>query len=83
MYGYASSESGQTSGVYGRSDSVSGAGVYARGLDGGADLILGGNAHTTLGDDGRITSDPDYESSDILLVTNDGIRIDLDADNSG
>jgi hypothetical protein len=80
VYGYASAVTGVTYGVYGRSESSSGAGVYARGIDDGADLLLGGNANTTLGDDGRILSDPDYPSSDIHLITNDGLRIDLDQD---
>jgi hypothetical protein len=83
VYGYASTASGETYGVYGRSDSASGAGVYARGLDAGADIILGGNAATTLGDDGRILSDPNYPSSDIVLTSNDTVRIDLDHDADG
>jgi hypothetical protein len=57
--------------------------VYAKGRDAGADLILGGNADTASGDDGKIFSDPSYASSDIYLVTNDNLRIDLDQDNSG
>jgi hypothetical protein len=75
--------SGASYGVYGRSNSTEGTGVYARGVDLGADLILAGNADTTAGDDGRITSDPAYPSSDIVLLTNDGIRIDLDNDADG
>jgi hypothetical protein len=70
-------------GVYGRTDSADSAGVYARGKDSGADLILGGNADTTVGDDGKIYSDPDYPSSDIFLITNDGIGIVLDNDGDG
>jgi hypothetical protein len=42
-----------------------------------------GNADTGGGDDGRIHSDPYYLSSDIVLVTNDTIRIDLDDDGDG
>ena len=80
VFGRASASSGVTYGVYGRSDSTSGAGVYARGLDYGADLILGGNGSN---DDGRITSDPRYASSDIVLVANDTIRLDLDNDGDG
>ncbi len=83
VYGYAIADSGQAFGVFGRSNSSDGAGVYARGYDAGADLILGGNADTTYGDDGRIVSDPNYASSDIHLITNDGIRIDLDEDSDG
>ncbi|MFQ5854547.1 MAG: hypothetical protein ACE5LU_02730 [Anaerolineae bacterium] len=70
-------------GVSGVTESASGAGVYARGRDSGADLILGGNADTLLGDDGRIYSDPTYSSSDIYLIVNDGVRIDLDEDGDG
>jgi hypothetical protein len=82
-YGYASATTGSAYGVYGRSDSSDGAGVYAQGKDAGADLVLAGNAATSTGDDGRIFSDPDYPSSDIVLVANDNIRIDLDQDGDG
>ncbi|HIE31661.1 MAG TPA: hypothetical protein EYP67_04665, partial [Methanosarcinales archaeon] len=67
-------------GVFGRSDSTDSAGVYARGKDSGADLVLGGNADTTVGDDGKIYSDQAYDSSDICLISNDNIRIDLNND---
>jgi hypothetical protein len=80
---YATASSGDTYGVYARSSSPSGVGVFAAGIDAGADLVLGGNANTTLGDDGRIYSDPFYPSSDIHLIVNDGIRIDLDQDGDG
>jgi hypothetical protein len=83
VYGWASAYSGETYGVYGESESTEGAGVVARGRDAGADLILAGNDDTTGGDDGRIHSDPDYSSSDIVLITNDAIRIDLDDDGDG
>lgn len=83
VYGYAAANSGNTYGVYGRSNSADGAGVYARGYEAGADLILGGNADSLYGDDGRITSDPRYASSDIHLIANDGVRIDLDEDGDG
>ncbi|MCU0522340.1 MAG: hypothetical protein MUF84_16800, partial [Anaerolineae bacterium] len=83
VYGYASAIGGETTGVYGQSDSAEGAGVVARGHNAGADLILAGNAETTLGDDGRITSDPAYASSDIVLSSNDTIRFDLDLDGDG
>jgi hypothetical protein len=83
VYGYASADSGPAYGVYARSNSSSGAGVYARGFDAGADLVLGANSSTQTGDDGRIYSDPSYPSSDILLITNDTIRIDLDEDGDG
>jgi hypothetical protein len=70
-------------GVYGRTDSADSAGVYARGKDSGADLILGGNAQTGAGDDGAIYSDPKYPSSDIFLITNDGLVIVLDKNGDG
>jgi hypothetical protein len=57
-----------------------GTGIYARSLDNGNDLILGGNADTTLGDDGVLSSDPAYASSDLILRTNDGVRVELDHD---
>ena len=74
---------GLSFGVYGVTNSSSGTGVYARGVDAGADLILAGNASTTSGDDGVLTSDPSYASSDLVFLTNDGIRIELDNDADG
>ena len=70
-------------GVYGRTDSADSAGVYAMGKDSGADLILGGNADTSAGDDGAIYSDPEYTSSDIFLISNDGVAIVLDKNGDG
>ncbi|MDN3491916.1 tail fiber domain-containing protein [Winogradskyella bathintestinalis] len=45
------------------------------------DLILGGTANTTAGDDGIISSDPDYAGSDIFIRSNDAVVIELDYDN--
>lgn len=70
-------------GLSGQTDAASGAGVLASGIDSGADLILGGNANTGAGDDGIITSDPNYASSDMVLKVNDTLRIDLDNDADG
>ncbi len=81
--GVAASTRGRAYGVFAMSMSPDGAGVYAVGKDHGADLILGGNANTGVGDNGNIHSDPAYASSDIVLVTNDCIRIDLDNDGNG
>lgn len=67
-------------GTYGKTGSTSKAGVLARGVDLGPDLILAGNANTGSGDDGRIFSDPAYASSDVVIVSNDNVRIDLDKD---
>ncbi|MGD2156685.1 MAG: hypothetical protein PVG32_07400 [Anaerolineales bacterium] len=65
------------------SDASTAPGIIARGVDSGADLILDGNANTGTGDDGVLTSDPDYTSSDIVIKSNDTIRLDLDNDNDG
>jgi hypothetical protein len=70
-------------GLFGQSQLASGAGVRAQGTDSGADLVLGGNADTTSGDDGILVSDPEYVSSDIIIKANDTVRIDLDNDNNG
>jgi hypothetical protein len=80
VYGGASASSGTTYGVYGATNSIEGAGVYALGEGSGADIILGGDSTS---DDGKIYSDPTYSSSDIFLVSNDGVRVDLDADGDG
>jgi hypothetical protein len=69
-------------GVYGRTDSVTRAGVKARGVNAGPDLILAGNANTATGDDGVISSDPDYPNGDIILSSYDNVRINLDVDNN-
>lgn len=83
LYAYNWADTGISHGLIGRSNSPDGAGVLATGMDYGADLILGGNADTAVGDNGVVISDPDYASSDIVLVTNDTIRIDLDNDGDG
>ena len=59
-----------------------GAALYA--IGGGndaADLVLGGTT-TTNGDDGRIYSQPDSTSSDILMFSNDYFQVHLDEDNN-
>jgi hypothetical protein len=73
-----SATGGRSYGVAGLSNSSSGAGVLARGTEPGADLILGGESNNE--DNGMIKSDPAYASSDIILVTNDTVRIDLNDD---
>jgi hypothetical protein len=70
-------------GLEGISYSASAPGIIAHGTDYGADLILDGNADTAGGDDGRLTSDPDYASSDLIFTSNDTVRIDLDNDGDG
>ncbi|WP_179334230.1 tail fiber domain-containing protein [Winogradskyella costae] len=46
------------------------------------DLILGGTANTTAGDDGIISSDPKYAGSDIFIRSNDAVVIELDIDDN-
>lgn len=70
-------------GLYASSSAASGTGLLAKGIDSGPDIILGGNANTGVGDDGILTSDPDYASSDIIIKANDTVRIDLDNDGDG
>jgi len=54
-----------------------GAGLYVSGGSSSApDIVLGGSSNY----DSRIYSDPGYASSDIYLVSNDAIRLDLDDD---
>lgn len=84
-----------SAGVFGSSSSVdgyggfftnsatNGVGLYVKG--GGsiaADLVLGGIGSSGNDDDGRILSDPAYISSDIYLISNDAIMLDLDSDNN-
>jgi hypothetical protein len=95
LYVDALGTSGVTYGIYGLSNSpdgfagffintaVNGVGLYARG--GGsiaADLVLGGTASGGNDDDGRILSDPAFTSSDIYVISNDAIVLDLDSDNN-
>ena len=63
-----------------------GTALYASGaLNTSPDLVLGGNFFWAgpAEDDGRIHSDPAFPSSDLILRSNDAIRIDLDADGDG
>lgn len=56
-----------------------------RGSDIVPDIILNGNSCGPCGpedDDGRIYSDPSRSSSDIFLVSNDAVIVQLDADNN-
>jgi hypothetical protein len=83
VYGWANAYSGPAYGVHGVSDSLAGAGVYARGAELGADLIVAGNAENEDANDGRIHSDPQYPSSDIRLVANDDVMFELNDNNTG
>lgn len=68
-------------GAFITASSAGGRGLYARGgSNADADIILGGSS---TGDDGRITSDPNYSGSDIYLTSNDAVVVQLDADASG
>jgi len=76
----AASNSQSYFGGYFTNRAAGGAGLYARGGSNSApDIVLGGLAGS---DDGRIYSDPDQSGSDILLVSNDAVQIDLDNDNN-
>jgi len=70
-------------GLYASSNAAGNPGMIAKGVDSGADLVLGTNADTGVGDDGVLTSDLDYPSSDIVIKANDTVRIDLDNDGDG
>jgi hypothetical protein len=83
VYGYASATGGPVYGVYGQTRSPGGAGVLAKGVDSNADLILGGTGDSGSEDDGVLTSDPNYDSSDIVIKSNDTVRIDLDNEMGG
>ena len=78
---YANSSGGYR--VIGVSTALTGAGILARGADTGVDLVIGGNADTTTGDDGIVSSDPNYPGSDLFFLTNDGYVVRLDYDGSG
>lgn len=91
---YAMAETGANYGVVGASRSPDGyggffynngegVGLYASGSGSSADIILGGTADTATGDNGVIASQQSYPSSDIVIRTNDTLRIDLDDDGSG
>jgi len=96
VYGTAGGSAANTTyiGVYGSSSSANGYGgwfsntasggvaLYARAHDDAdPDLVLGGTGSTN--DNGVLSSDPRYPSSDIVIKTNDTVRIDLDSDKSG
>jgi hypothetical protein len=72
---------GRSYGLLGWSRSPDGAGVLAKGVENGADLILAGDSSSQ--DNGTICSDPAYPSSDIVVRVNDTVRIDLDDDGDG
>lgn len=66
-------------GAFITSSSAGGRGLYARGgTNADADIVLAGNS--TADDDGLIISDPNYSGSDIFLISNDAVVVQLDAD---
>lgn len=83
VYGRATSSSGTTYGVYGTSSSSEGFGVFATNTANGTDLVIGGTADDTAGDNGHISSDPRYPGSDIILTTYDAFHVMLDENNGG
>jgi len=56
--------------------------ALARNSDTALDLIIGGTENTTLGDDGYISSNPNYASSDLFLRSYDAFVVQLDYDNN-
>ncbi len=77
---WAGSSGAAYEGGHFENSAAGGTGLYARGgSNSAADLVLGGADATN--DDGRIKSDPDYPGSDVILVSNDAIQLDLDNDN--
>ncbi len=82
---------GSSAGVYGFSDVKTGyGGMFINGTSGGVglfarsgdnatpDIVLGANSNSD--DNGVIASDPDKSSSDVVIKSNDNVRIDLDRD---
>jgi hypothetical protein len=66
-------------GAYLTASGSGGRGLYVRaGSNADADIVLGGNSSTN--DDGVIRSDPNYSGSDIFLISNDAVVVQLDAD---
>ncbi len=59
------------------------AALHVTNTESNRDLVLGGTDDSLFGDDGVITSDPAYESSDLWLVSNDAVLVMLDGDDSG
>ncbi len=72
--------------IYGDFDAeileINGATTVKSSVNANPDLILGGTANTTAGDDGIIASDPTYAGSDIFIRSNDAVVVQLDYDNN-
>ncbi len=86
--GMTAGPTGPSRGVWGQTNSdegyagyfVGGVAVYARAVDNSTpDVILAGNDNTS--DNGWISSDTDYGSSDLIITSNDDINIQLDRNN--
>jgi hypothetical protein len=79
VYGYSSASSGNGYGVFAVSDG--GTGGYFRGSDNlQPDVVLGGGDGT--GDDGTLSSDPNFVDSDVFIRSNDEVWIYLDDNNN-
>lgn len=55
-------------------------GTLTASVDSAPDIIVSGTQNTTSGDDGIISSDPNYLGSDIFLRSYDAVHIQLDYD---
>jgi hypothetical protein len=78
---WAESNNASSEGGHFQNSATGGTGLYAKaGSNTAADLVLGGNNATD--DDGRVRSDPAYAGSDLLMVSNDAIQLELDNDNN-
>jgi hypothetical protein len=76
----ATSRNSNAYGGYFLNSATGGAGLFSRGgSNTAADLVLGGNGDTS--DNGTVYSDPAFPSSDMILVSNDAIQLELDNDN--
>jgi hypothetical protein len=78
---YATSTNASAYGGQFVNSATGGRGLYARGgSNTAADLILAGNDASN--DDGRIYSDPAFPGSDLIMVSNDAVQIELDNDSN-
>jgi hypothetical protein len=78
---WAESNDAAAEGGHFQNSASGGTGLFALGgSNAAADLELGGSSASN--DDGRIHSDMNYSSSDLLLTSNDAIQLNLDEDNN-
>lgn len=82
VFGFTDSYQGYGGYFYNKGSSGNGVGLYARGSqDNAPDIVVGGNSDAD--DNGIISTSPNYSSSDLVLRSNDSVRIDLDYDGGG